>query len=66
MADHPCLYGTGRGDRVVLAPNGPDTVSRTADINRAKAILGWQPEVSMDEGLKRTYSWIESVLKEKG
>lgn len=42
-------------------PVGP--VSRTADITRAKLVLGWEPKVTLDEGLERTYRWIENNLK---
>lgn len=42
-------------------PVGP--VSRIADITRAKAILGWEPKIGLDEGLERTYRWIEMNLK---
>ena len=28
-----------------------------ADIDKAKRVLGWQPEVSFDEGLKETVDW---------
>ena len=42
-------------------PVGP--MSRTADISRAKEILGWVPKVSLDEGLEREYRWIEGKLK---
>jgi nucleoside-diphosphate-sugar epimerase len=41
-------------------PVGP--ISRTADINKAKTLLNWQPKVSLDEGLKKIYSWIEKKL----
>jgi GDP-D-mannose 3',5'-epimerase len=41
-------------------PVGP--VSRTADISRAKELLGWEPKVSLEEGLMRTYKWIESKM----
>jgi UDP-glucose 4-epimerase len=37
-------------------------LSRTADITRAKRFLNWQPTVSLDEGLERTYKWAEEVL----
>jgi nucleoside-diphosphate-sugar epimerase len=43
-------YDTGK-------PVGP--ISRTADIARARALLGWQPRISLDEGLKRTYTWVK-------
>jgi nucleoside-diphosphate-sugar epimerase len=43
-------------------PVGP--ISRTADITRSGSILGWQPKVSMDEGLMHTYSWIERRLND--
>ncbi len=41
-------------------PVGP--LSRTADMSRARATLDWQPEVSLDEGLKRTYKWIKKRI----
>ncbi len=31
-----------------------------ADISRAEAVLGWTPQVSMDEGLRRTADWARS------
>jgi len=44
----------------ITKPVGP--ISRTADITQAKALLGWQPKISLDEGLKNTYTWIEQKL----
>jgi nucleoside-diphosphate-sugar epimerase len=32
-------------------------VNRALDISRAKEILGWEPKVSLEEGLSRTISW---------
>jgi GDP-D-mannose 3',5'-epimerase len=43
-------------------PMGP--ISRTADITRTKALLGWQPGISLDEGLSRTYRWVQRRLGE--
>lgn len=34
-------------------------LSRTANVNKAKTLLNWQPKISLDEGLKRTYSWVQ-------
>ena len=28
-----------------------------ADISKAKAMLDWEPEVSLEEGLDRTIAW---------
>lgn len=44
-------------------PVGP--ISRTADITKARALLGWQPKVSLEEGLKRTYAWVIERLEQK-
>jgi len=45
----------------VSKPAGP--VSRTSDIAKAKALLSWQPRVSIDEGLRLTYNWVEKKLR---
>ena len=37
--------------------------SRTSDNRQAKALLNWEPKVSLDEGLQRTYKWEEKRLK---
>jgi GDP-D-mannose 3', 5'-epimerase len=42
-------------------PIGP--LSRTADISKSKELLGWQPKIMLDEGLKCTYIWLEKRLK---
>lgn len=35
---------------------------RQPDITKAKKVLGWKPQVSLDEGLKRTIDWFKSQL----
>jgi len=42
-------------------PVGP--ASRTADVHKAKTLLGWGPIVGLDEGLRRTYTWVKERLK---
>lgn len=42
-------------------PVGP--LSRTADIRKAERLLGWQPKVTLDEGLEKTYFWVQKKLK---
>ncbi len=34
-----------------------DIPRRVPDISRARQVLGWQPQVSLEEGLKRTIAW---------
>jgi GDP-D-mannose 3',5'-epimerase len=39
---------------------GPEGVrGRNSDNTRLRQVLGWEPEISLEEGLTRTYAWIE-------
>jgi nucleoside-diphosphate-sugar epimerase len=40
------------------APQG--VRGRNADISLARKALGWEPKVSLEEGLAKTYKWIEA------
>jgi nucleoside-diphosphate-sugar epimerase len=43
---------------------GPQGVrGRNSDNTRLRQVLGWQPEVSLEEGLARTYAWIEEEVR---
>jgi GDP-D-mannose 3',5'-epimerase len=44
----------------LAAPQG--VRGRNADINLARRVLKWEPKVSLEEGLARTYEWIEAQL----
>lgn len=57
---------SGKGMKVIYdetRPVGP--FSRTADISRARSLLGWEPQTSLDEGLAHTYSWVKRRLESK-
>lgn len=41
-----------------------DPRQRQPDTAKAKKFLNWQPEVSLDEGLKRTIPWFEKKIRE--
>jgi nucleoside-diphosphate-sugar epimerase len=42
---------------------GPQGVrGRNSDNSRLRQVLGWEPQISLEEGLARTYPWIESQL----
>jgi len=40
-----------------------DPKKRRPNISKAKEILGWEPQVSRAEGLKRTYEYFKKVVK---
>jgi dTDP-glucose 4,6-dehydratase len=56
---------TGTNQKVVYKPLPiNDPMQRQPDITLAKEILGWEPKVSRQEGLKITYEYFKSLPKE--
>lgn len=56
---------TGTNQKVVYKPlPTDDPKQRQPDITKAKAILGWEPKVSREEGLKITYEYFRSLPKD--
>ena len=46
--------------------DGPMGVrGRNSDNTKLREVLGWEPSVSLEEGLAETYQWIEQQVKEK-
>lgn len=39
---------------------------RNSDNNRLRQVLGWEPSISLEQGLNVTYKWIESELRRAG
>ncbi|MBE7170926.1 MAG: SDR family oxidoreductase [Williamsia sp.] len=57
---------TGTTQKIVYQPlPKDDPKQRKPDITRAKEILGWEPKVSRQEGLKVTYEYFKSLPKEE-
>ena len=51
---------TGYQGEIVLDPSKPDgTPRKLTDISRLKA-MGWQPKITLEEGLKQTYEWYQT------
>lgn len=47
-----------------VGKRGWDNISRrSADISKARALLGYEPRTDIDEGLFRTYQWLKKKLK---
>ena len=43
---------------------GPQGVrGRNSDNTRLRQVLGWEPEISLEAGLTRTYTWIEEQVR---
>jgi dTDP-glucose 4,6-dehydratase len=40
-----------------------DPKTRRPDITRAKSVLGWEPRVSLEEGLKKTFEYFKQTLE---
>jgi dTDP-glucose 4,6-dehydratase len=57
---------TGSSSPVVFEPLPQDDPQvRQPDISRAKEMLGWEPEVPIDEGLRKTIDYFKKKLSDK-
>lgn len=51
----------GRSAEIEFAPAHPaDVLATWADIRKAEKLLGWRPQVSLEEGISRTVDWYEA------
>lgn len=54
---------TGSSSRIkFLPPRQDDPPRRAADITKIKEKLGWEPKISLDDGLMKTIEWFKGVL----
>jgi len=54
------------GKKITINHNlsGPEGVrGRNADLTLVKKVLGWEPRVSLEDGMERTYRWIQMMLE---
>lgn len=57
---------TGSKSKIIYQPlPQDDPMQRQPDISLAKKELDWQPQVSLEEGLKKTIIYFDELLKEK-
>ena len=58
---------TGSRSNIVYRPlPQDDPMQRCPDITRARAVLGWEPSIALDDGLARTIAYFERLLSERG
>ena len=49
--------------RKVHVPGPQGVRGRNSDNSRLRQVLGWEPAISLEEGLARTYAWIEQQVR---
>lgn len=56
----------GSSSKLIFQPlPQDDPQQRQPDITQARAVLGWEPKVMLDEGLQKTIAYFDSLLSEE-
>lgn len=59
------LEATGSRSEIQFGPlPQDDPTRRNPDISEARQLLGWEPEVDLEEGLRRTIEYFDNLLRE--
>jgi len=53
---------TGSSSPITHVPRAPDVDLRVPDISKARELLGYEPKVDLDEGIRRTIAWYRERL----
>jgi len=57
---------TGTDQKIVFKPlPQDDPMQREPDISKAREILNWEPKVSREEGMKKTFQYFKNLSKEE-
>jgi dTDP-glucose 4,6-dehydratase len=57
---------TGTKQKVIFKPlPQDDPLQRQPDITRAKEVLHWEPKVTREEGMNKTYSYFKNLTKDE-
>ncbi len=55
---------SGKNIDIVFDTTKPEgDKARSADFSKAKAILGWEPKVGLEEGLREQYEWVKKSIE---
>jgi UDP-glucuronate decarboxylase len=53
----------GKSNQIVYKPlPQDDPKKRRPDISKAQALLGWQPEISLEKGLDKTIAYFKTII----
>jgi GDP-D-mannose 3',5'-epimerase len=55
---------SGKDDLTLVHVDGPQGVrGRNSDNSKLREVLGWEPEIDLEEGLVPTYRWVEKQVE---
>ena len=58
---------SGKDIEIVYDTTKPEgDKARSADYTKAKTILGWEPKIALEDGLRQQYEWVKSQIEKSG